>query len=323
VEETEIRPVRAADAPALVELMVAAEAVDHSEEHADLDDVREWLANPMIDPRRDWLVAVDDGQVVATAHLSPRAPADGEVSVTVEGVTHPAHRGRGHASSLVPRMVARAREYVAERGEHRPVVRAHARTDDTAAVDVLEAAGLVATRWTFLMIADLTAESAAPPAVPDGFEVSTWERVQADELMAAHNRAFVGHPGWTPWDAPMWEQWVSGARAHRPQHSLLLRSASGAIAAYVHTMEFVAVAERTGLREAYVAKVGTVPEFRRRGLASVALGEAMRRFRDAGFARAALDVDSHNPTGALTLYERAGFRQHQRYTMYEAPREPR
>lgn len=308
----------AADAPALVELMAAAEAVDHTEEHVDLDDVVEWLANPMIDPQRDWLVVVEHGQVVATGHLAPRAPADGEVSVTVEGVTHPAHRGRGHASSLVPRMVARTREYAAERGAHRPVIRAHARTDDTAAADVLEAAGLVPTRWSFLMIADLRASSTPPPAAPRGFELTTWEGVRTEELMAAHNRAFEGHPGWTPWDAPMWEQWVSGARAHRPEHSLVLRSASGAIAAYVHTMEFVAVAERTGLREAFVSKVGTLPEFRRQGLASVLLGEAMRRFRDAGFARAALDVDSQNPTGALTLYERAGFRQHQRYTMFEA-----
>ena len=37
------------------------------------------------------------------------------------------------------------------------------------------------------------------------------------------------------------------------------------------------------------------------------MASALRRFREEGYERAALDVDSGNPTGALGLYERAGF----------------
>ena len=116
----------------------------------------------------------------------------------------------------------------------------------------------------------------------------------------------------------MWSQWVWDSRALRPGLSLLARDEAGAIAAYLQSSEYDAVAEATGVREAYVAKVGTSPEHRRRGLAGALLRLALERYREDGFDRAALDVDSENPTGALGVYERAGFRTDQRWTNYRS-----
>ena len=42
----------------------------------------------------------------------------------------------------------------------------------------------------------------------------------------------------------------------------------------------------------------------------------MQRYREEGFDRAALDVDSENPTGALGVYERVGFTTQRRWTNY-------
>jgi ribosomal protein S18 acetylase RimI-like enzyme len=167
------------------------------------------------------------------------------------------------------------------------------------------------------MLADLTTLPATPPpALPEGYTLSTWEGLADAEILAVHNRSFVDLPGWTPWDAPMWETWVSGSRAFRPALSLLARDGAGAVAAYVQTNEYDAVAEATGVREAYVVKVGVSPEHRRLGLASTLLGTALARFREEGFGRAGLDVDSENPTGALAIYERVGFVVQRRWTSY-------
>ncbi len=115
----------------------------------------------------------------------------------------------------------------------------------------------------------------------------------------------------------MWAQWVTQSRNTRAALSLLLRDREGSIAAYVQTSEYDAVAQATGIREAYIAKVGTLAEHRRRGLATALLHEAMDRYAEQGFDRAALDVDSENPSGALGVYERAGFRTRMRWTEYE------
>ncbi len=168
------------------------------------------------------------------------------------------------------------------------------------------------------MEADLLADpsTSAPPRLPDGYTLSTWERADHRELREAHNLAFVGHPGFSPWSEEMWTQWVSGTRNFRPALSFLARDRDGGVAAYVQTCEYDAVLQATGLREAYVAKVGTLEEHRRRGLADALLRIALQRFRDAGFDRSMLDVDSENPTGALGVYERVGFRTRQRWANY-------
>ncbi len=72
----------------------------------------------------------------------------------------------------------------------------------------------------------------------------------------------------------------------------------------------------TGKRDAFLSKVGTAPELRRRGLASLLLRIALHRYRRGGLRPVVAHVDSENPTGALAVYERAGFRTTMRWTNY-------
>lgn len=308
------RPISRADAAAVADLMAAAEVVDRTEEHYNVEDLLEELDNPMIDPRTDWVLAELDGRVVAHCALTPRAPTDDLVRVGIDGTVLPEHRRRGIGTALVALMVARARDYATERGV-RPVLVGTAPSDNTDLGAIFARHAMVAERWQFVMSVDLT--GAAPvPDLPEGHVLQTWEAVDHDEIREAHNRAFVDHPGFSPWSAEMWDQRVASARSFRPALSVLARDGTGAIAAYVQSSEYDAVLEATGIREAFVAKVGTVPEHRRRGLADALLRTVLDRYRAAGYQRAALDVDSANPTGALGIYERVGFRTVRRWTSY-------
>jgi mycothiol synthase len=49
------------------------------------------------------------------------------------------------------------------------------------------------------------------------------------------------------------------------------------------------------------------PDWRRRGLGGLLLATALQSYRTAGYAQSSLTVDTANATGALELYERAGF----------------
>ena len=312
-----LRPPTGDDATAIAELTTAAEEVDDTGEHYSADDWLEELDNPLIDPSRDWLLAEVDGRLVASTLLSPRAPSDGVLAVAIEGVVRPSHRGLGIGSTLLSRMQRRAREYVAERGAGlSPLLRAQVRTDDEAATGLMESHGFSPARWNFVMEADLSRPAPAAAELA-GYEVTTWEGVDDDEVREAHNLAFLDHPGFTRWSAEMWHQHVSGSRAHRPALSLVARDEAGEIAAYLQLAEFEAVQQATGKREAFVAKVGTLPGHRRRGLAAGLLARALELSRGAGYDVSALDVDSENPTGALRVYERAGFEVVRTFTRYE------
>ena len=199
-----------------------------------------------------------------------------------------------------------------------PVITGSAPSANADLAAIFARQGLVAERWSFLMEADLDDDEVGTddPPFPDGYVLSTWEGIDHEEMRAAHNVAFVGHYGFTPWSREMWAQWVSGTRNFRPELSLVLRDGAGAVAAYVQTAEFDATQQATGLRDAFVAKLGTAPQHRRRGLASLLLRTVLHRYREAGFDKSTLDVDSENPTGALGIYEKAGFRTTTRWTSY-------
>ena len=315
MDDLTTRPMTAADAPAVQRLLVALEAADRTEEHYSVEDVLEELENPMTGPE-DWLLVERDGVLVAMSRLLPRAPTGYELLVGIDGGVHPDHRRRGIGQVLLGHMVERARAHVAERGSDlRPVVTAAAPSDQPGVPELYAAHGLHPHRWTFVMAADL----ATPPEdadLPAGYTVSTWEDVDHEELRAAHNIAFVGHPGWSPWSQEMWRQWISESRSFRPALSLLVRAPDGGIAAYVQANEYDAVAEQTGRRETYLVKVGTLPEHRRRGLADVLLRHSLRLHAQSGCERSGLDVDSENPSGALAVYERVGFAVTRRWTDY-------
>ena len=318
------RPMTREDAMAVNDLLAAAEAVDHTDEHYNVADVLEDFDNPMIEPAKDWLLVERDGIVIAHSRLLPRAPSQASLSVAVDGTVHPAYRGRGIGTHLVSALVARARDYVRERGEDlRPIITGSAPSDNTDVASIFDRSGLRPERFSFVMMADLKdGPLEPPPELLPGYTLHTWEGIDHDEIREAHNEAFVGHYGWSPWSAEMWTQWVADSRSLRPRLSLLARDRAGAIAAYIETGEFVAVQEATGIREAFVVKVGTSPRHRRRGLAGVLLRIALARYRDDGFDRAALDVDSENATGALGIYERAGFRTDMRWTSYRLEESP-
>jgi ribosomal protein S18 acetylase RimI-like enzyme len=164
----------------------------------------------------------------------------------------------------------------------------------------------------------------APPELPEGLELRRYDETFAEAMHVAHNEAFVDHPNFTPWTEVMWKQWVTESRSFRPELSFVVveSSAPERVVAYVQSAEFDAYFQVTGRREAYVGKVGTLREFRGRGLAGTLLRHALAAFQAAGYDEASLDVDSENPTGALGVYERAGFEVENRWTNYALERPP-
>ena len=56
-----------------------------------------------------------------------------------------------------------------------------------------------------------------------------------------------------------------------------------------------------------MGQIGVRATWRRRGLGGLLLATALESYRPAGYQRSVLTVDTGNATGALRLYERAGY----------------
>jgi len=74
--------------------------------------------------------------------------------------------------------------------------------------------------------------------------------------------------------------------------------------------------ESTGRRQVWLGQIGTLPDHRGKGVGRALLAAALRTWAAAGHEEAWLGVDSANGTGALGLYERAGFSVQRRSTSW-------
>jgi mycothiol synthase len=315
----QLRALTTTDLPAWSRLLAAAESVDDTGEHYDERDLAEELANPDIDPHRDVIGAFDEDDLVGYFTAYARSAAGDFAKIHLSGTVHPQRRGQGIGTLLAERMVARADEAHAEKHPTLPAkLTFTGLVANTAQADLLGSVGLVPERWSFGMRVRLADVEERPLVLPHGFVLRRYDDSYADEMLAAHNEAFLDHPNFAPWNDVMWKQWVTESRSFRPDLSFVVveDTRPERIASYVQSAEFDAHHQATGRREGYVGKVGTRREFRGRGLAGALLAHCLVAYRDAGLDEAALDVDSENPTGALGVYQRVGFRVERRWTDY-------
>ena len=72
-------------------------------------------------------------------------------------------------------------------------------------------------------------------------------------------------------------------------------------------------------KRGYTEEISVRRPWRRRGLARALLARSLKVLKDHGMTEAALTVDAENISGALGLYEDAGFQTVKRRTVYHKP----
>ncbi|TFV52866.1 GNAT family N-acetyltransferase [Blastococcus sp. TF02A-35] len=301
------RPLRADDAAAVAELLVAAEPGDDTGEYAETEDVAEEWAGWNLDLARDG-VAVQgaDGALAGYATVSARDTVGESFRIALDGRVHPAHRGRGIGGALLDWQLARGAEVHAERHPEAPATLVVGVLGTQPDLERLVAArGLTAERWYRSMERPLADLPAAGPVDGVALVPFTWDR--DDDVRRAHNASFTQHHGSSQVEQGFWRSLFTGQRSFRPDLSVLA-VADGAVQGYVLAYVYESDTRAKGYAEVVLGQIGVLPAARGRGVASAMIARALRVGADAGCARAALDVDSDNVTGALRLYEGLGFR---------------
>jgi mycothiol synthase len=320
VETVTLRALTRADAPALTRLLAAMEAVDKTGEHFDEDDIADEMADAALDLDRDTLTAVGpDGALLGWTAVRFSPNVTDVDRIWLEGGVLPARRGEGIGRRLLGWAERRGTELHLARHPALPgelFVRVPATVPAQEAL--VRAAGYQPVRYWYDMKRDLSAPLPPIPAVPDGLRVVPWSASLDEDLRRAHGEAFADHWGSTAPDQQRWNQWYTGSRGFQPELSRVVLDGDR-IAAYLLSYFYSADAEATGVREAYIGQVGTLRPWRRRGLGSLLLATGLAAARDGGYAQATLTVDSSNPTGALGLYERAGFVVHHEAVTWAKP----
>jgi mycothiol synthase len=301
------RPYQASDAPAVATVSGMVEEAAGGYAAVTPELVEAFVAAAIRDVADDTrVVLAPDGELIGLA-LVPTPPPGGH-RVDLWGAVHPAWQGRGLGRELLGWQLARAG---AIRGAMAPDARWEVHADAMAADEgsqrLYRRFGLAPARYWFEMEA-VTAQAPALP-VPDGFRLVEYESTMDKSVYEAHVDAFADHWGYQRAEFDRWVELTVGMELFRPELSLVAL-AGDQIAGYV-------LANRDAEPgRLYVSHVGVRRPWRRRGLAAAMLSEVLRRAARAGVPLATLAVDAANPTGAVGVYERAGFTVHHRAVTY-------
>jgi GNAT superfamily N-acetyltransferase len=262
----------------------------------------------------------DGDDLVAFTVVMPSAATERGQRFTLFGDVDPQRQGEGLGTLMLGRSVDRARAiHAAEAPDVRLRVAGAALADRDDQADLMRSAGFEPGRHAFLMVAELP-DDLPEVALPAGLTVEPFDPENADELLDSHNAAFADYPEFTEIGRGFWTMFMVTAAHTRHALSVVARDATGSVAAYVFAHEYAVPPSGGGGPEIHVPYVGTLPSHRGRGLATALLSRALHLSRAAGYVTASLNVDTANPTGALGIYERAGFRQSYRQDFYHLDR---
>ncbi|WP_157436321.1 GNAT family N-acetyltransferase [Actinospica robiniae] len=309
------------DAPAMSDVHRAAAIADGTSDLRSSADMAEIFRRESIgEVKRRYFGAFDgDDALAAFSILFARTGLMPQHQLQLWGAVDPRHRRAGIGGELVRRAVQAAPGLHAEVFPGAPLEIAFLTADGVDGQAKLAAeAGFTPSRRHLRMAKDLPRDTLpARPSVSPGLELRRFHPADEHDLLATHLEAFIAdHPGFTPPTPLMWSRRLT-ALSFLPDLSFLIRDpAQGRIAGYVLSNSVPSRPDRPDRREVQLTTIATRREYRRRGVASALIAAVLRTAAELEYDGAALNVDARNPTGALSVYEHAGFSVGNGTTLY-------
>jgi len=289
-----LRPAAEADAATVVALVRALDvamlgATDYT--LADLED--EWR---QIEPEDRFVVS--DGDAVVGYGTIDIGPQHGQS----DGYVHPEQFGRGVGAFLVSELEQR----LVSRGVAR--VQNAALVLDTRAHELLRLQGYSELRRFWQMRIELQSEPPAP-SWPDGVTLSRFDPADAEAYHEAFEDAFADHWQHDPEPFEKWRRENLERDDFSPELWAVVRAGDEIVAGTI------CLPERMGA--AWIARLFTRRDWRRRGLGEALLHDAFGSFWHLGKRTVGLGVDAQSDTGAHRLYERVGMHVHWGAVIFE------
>lgn len=283
-----LRPARHADADAVVGIVRAMDdALLGSSDYTRADLDHEWRT---LDPERNAWLVLDGNEPIAYGNVDDRGDPP-----RADGYVHGAHRGRGAGSLLVEKMEDELRH----RGAR--AVRNGVLLADERAQELLRSRGYAEIRRFSQMRIVLTG-SPPDPRWPAGLTVSGFAAGDGPAYHAAYEDAFEDHWGHLRRPFEEWRPSHLEGPDFAPELWAVVRDGSRIVAGSE------LVRERNGV--AWVSRLFTARDWRRRGVGQALLHDAFGKFWREGRRTVGLGVDAESNTGANRLYERAGMHVH-------------
>ena len=294
------------DLQAIAALINDCEAVDQLDQGTSVEELRRDFADPEFDISRDLRLWVNtQGQLVGYGSLW-LPPADKTQDGFLGFKVRPDVRSRGIEDQILAWAETSLREKSQASGL--PLnLRSGAREHQADRLAFLEAHGFSRVRYFYRMVRPFAMEIPTPQ-IPPGYRVQALQPSQVEAWVEMFNQTFIDHWNFHPLTVAQRQHWMTDPD-YEPALDLVALDPGGTFAAFCLGYIYHQDNQRTGRHEGWIADLGTRRGFRQQGLGRTMLLMGLQHLKAKGVDTALLGVDAENPSGALRLYESAGFRQ--------------
>ncbi len=308
------------DFPKMITVIDGCKAVDKMERADTVENLARFYAHlTNCDPRQDMLFVDTGGRVVGYTRVWWMREATGTRLYTHFGFLLPEWRRKGIGRAMLHWNETHLREIAVSHPNDVPrFFQAEASDTETAKEALLLNEGYTPVRHGFSMVRSL-AEPIVLTPLPPGLEVRPVPPQRYRTLWEADQEAFRDHWGFVPGTEADYRRWLNepifNPSLWQVAWDASANQIAGAVQNFVNEKENEAYHRKRGYTEGIFVR----RPWRGRGIASALICRNLRLLRERGMDEAALSVDSENPSGALRLYERHGFRVARREATFVRP----
>lgn len=301
------RPIHPGDISAIQQMLADNRKFEKVSEGFSKESLKQILGLLDDQVTQNTLIAVAENATIAALAMVLIPPSEEEYIALFDSHVHVYHRQQGLESFLLEWMEARIRQAFSNLDNAQPqIMRTSCEGYQKDQIALLEQNGFQAVRYSYKMVRSLKQPIQEAP-LPRELRWTQWTTELDSALMDAFNEAFHGHWGVPKMETEMWQKFFTGVPQFRGDLTYLATEKNTIIGFCVNWVNEVVQQEKI-VKQGWVEAIGVVPEWRGFGIASALLTHSLHLFKNEGLSQAALDVDAQNPTGALRLYEKYGFK---------------
>ena len=306
------------DHPAMLRVVEESKKVDLYEETATLEDITNWLNHlDNSDPYTDMLFVEMNKEVVGFTLVWWDKDPNGPYFYGHFADLMPVWRGKGIRHAMLHYNESRLREIASTHPKDRNrYFRVLIEETEVHWRSVLEDEGYTIMRYGVKMVRP-TLDNIPDLPLPEGVEVRpvTPEHYQA--IISAWNEACRDMRG----QIPISEETFKGMQKDPSFDPSLWQIAwynsqvIGTVICFILEKENQEYHRKRG----YTELISVKRPWRNQGIAKALIARALKKLKEGGMTEAALGVDTGNPSGALHLYEKMGYKPVKRAIFYWKP----
>jgi mycothiol synthase len=305
-----------ADLQAVCDMLNLCDSVDDLDDNFTPEDLRLEFESPNLSKEKDIRLWWDaEERLVGYGQIwLPVEQNEGEIAGYFYWRVHPELRNNGLEEELFGWAETRVGDLAREAGVA-ACIRSMCPDHYAYGREVMERQAYGVVRYFFKMERDLS-EPVPDPQLPEGF---TLRHVENDDEAARwvemFNASFIDHYDFHPMQVESHLHWLKSPK-YRPEHDLIAVAPDGTFAAFCFCWVDPENNARNNRKEGWIEILGTRRGYRKIGLGRAMLLAGLKRLKEDDLEKGVLGVDAENPSGALGLYESAGFKTVRTHVAY-------